>query len=325
MLERLKEVRIPAANALTHTDAMAIYQALQPFMPAPQNGLCQRATRLIDILTEFDGLILDGHGVVNLGNEPIDGIAELLDAAAGMAKPVLILTNGASLPSTRAFAKYQKWRLQIACDDVLSSRDALVGQLEDSLQIQLMSKERIGVFGRSIETLVGSQFMTYGRNDNFWQIGDAFVFLGGVDWNEADQAAFERAMQECPRPLHVANPDVTAPQANGKFSAEPGYWTARMMQRLAKREIPMEVNWYGKPYRPAFDMALNRMKIRLGGTIDHKRIAMVGDSLHTDILGAGSAGMTTVLITDHGLFQNGTALAYCEACGIHPDWIVDTL
>ena len=30
---------------------------------------------------------------------------------------------------------------------------------------------------------------------------------------------------------------------------------------------------------------------------------MVGDSLHTDILGGAAAGMTTVLITDHGLFR----------------------
>ena len=37
---------------------------------------------------------------------------------------------------------------------------------------------------------------------------------------------------------------------------------------------------------------------------------MVGDSLHTDILGGAAAGMTTVLITDHGLFRGQDALLF---------------
>ena len=52
---------------------------------------------------------------------------------------------------------------------------------------------------------------------------------------------------------------------------------------------------------------------------------MVGDSLHTDILGGAAAGMTTVLITDHGLFRGQDALPFCISCGLLPDWIVRTL
>ena len=54
-------------------------------------------------------------------------------------------------------------------------------------------------------------------------------------------------------------------------------------------------------------------------------IAMVGDSLHTDILGGAAAGMTTVLITDHGLFRGQDALPFCISCDLFPDWIVKTL
>jgi FMN phosphatase YigB (HAD superfamily) len=52
---------------------------------------------------------------------------------------------------------------------------------------------------------------------------------------------------------------------------------------------------------------------------------MVGDSLHTDILGARAAGLQAVLLTGYGLFCDGGAHDMIEACGIAPDWIAATL
>ncbi|MEL0233069.1 MAG: HAD hydrolase-like protein [Candidatus Puniceispirillaceae bacterium] len=49
---------------------------------------------------------------------------------------------------------------------------------------------------------------------------------------------------------------------------------------------------------------------------------MIGDSLHTDILGGGAAGMQTVLLTGYGLFAAGGADDMIDACGITPDWVV---
>ena len=105
------------------------------------------------------------------------------------------------------------------------------------------------------------------------------------------------------------------------------------MQAAANQGIKIDVRWYGKPYGPAFDLALARMQIKLGHLsgwpldrpFDASRIAMVGDSLHTDILGGAAAGMTTVLINDHGLFQGRDVLPFCKASGLFPDWIAETL
>ena len=171
----------------------------------------------------------------------------------------LVLTNGGSFSAERAFAKYQDWQLPIKRDDVLSSRDALVAQLAGSPEAPLATDDVIGCFGRVIEPLVGKNIMIYGHDDDFWTRADAFVFLGAIEWGESDQAAFEAAMMARPRPVHIANPDVTAPQANDQFSAEPGYWAARMIQQAAICAIEIDVRWYGKPYQPAFDLALARM------------------------------------------------------------------
>jgi ribonucleotide monophosphatase NagD (HAD superfamily) len=52
---------------------------------------------------------------------------------------------------------------------------------------------------------------------------------------------------------------------------------------------------------------------------------MVGDSLHTDIIGGSAFGLRSVLLTDYGLFRDGGARQMIDACGIYPDWIVDRL
>ena len=329
---QIKQVKIPAADALGLSEVVEIYQALRPSMPAGKMGEARPASRLIDLLDEFDGLILDGYGVINVGDGQIDGIAALLDAAASRDKPVLVLTNGGSFSAENTWKKYQDWQLPIARDDVISSRDAFVSYAGERHAKQT-DVTRVGCFGRNIELLTGDHILAYGRDDDFWQQADEFVFLGALDWQEDDQAAFEVAMINCPRPLHIANPDVAAPQADGRFSPEPGYWTARMMQKAAKQGVAVDVRWYGKPYGPAFNLGLARMQIRLDNLsnrpLDHPfdagRIAMVGDSLHTDILGGAAAGMTTVLITDHGLFRGQDALPICISCGLLPDWIVRTV
>ena len=329
---QIKQVKIPAANALGLSDVMEIYQALRPFMPAGRMGEARPALRLIDILDEFDGLVLDGYGVINVGDGQIDGIAALLDAAASRDKPVLVLTNGGSFSAEHTWKKYKDWQLPIARDDVISSRDAFIFD-SGKRQTNLTDVIRIGCLGRNIEALAADHILAYGRDDDFWRQADEFVFLGALDWHEEDQADFELAMITHPRRLHIANPDVTAPQADGRFSTEPGYWAARMMQAAANKGVQVDVRWYGKPYGPALNLALARMQIRLGNlssrALDHpfdaSRIAMVGDSLHTDILGGAAAGMTTVLITDHGLFRGREALPFCISCGLFPDWIVKTL
>ena len=326
VLTEIKHIKIPPADALDLDTVMAIYQALRPIMPvAGRSGACQTASRLIDILNEFDGLVLDGYGVINIGDGPIEGVKTLLDTAASKAKPVLVLTNGGSFSAERVFVKYQDWQLPIKRGDILSSRDALVAQFAGPSETPLATDDVIGCFGRVIEPLAGKNIMLYGRDDDFWNRADAFVFLGAIEWNESDQLAFEAAMIARPRPVHIANPDVAAPQANDRFSTEPGYWSARMMQQAAIRAIEVDVRWYGKPYQSAFDLALARMARLLDRPLNRKRIAMVGDSLHTDILGGNAAGMTSVLVTDYGLFRSRAALPYCTACDIYPDWVVNSL
>jgi predicted HAD superfamily phosphohydrolase YqeG len=52
---------------------------------------------------------------------------------------------------------------------------------------------------------------------------------------------------------------------------------------------------------------------------------MVGDTLHTDVLGGAAAGCRSVLVTDHGLFAGHDAARFISASGIRPDFIVPSI
>ncbi len=49
---------------------------------------------------------------------------------------------------------------------------------------------------------------------------------------------------------------------------------------------------------------------------------MVGDTLHTDVLGGAAAGCRSVLVTDHGLFAGRDTAPFIAASGIVPDFII---
>lgn len=50
------------------------------------------------------------------------------------------------------------------------------------------------------------------------------------------------------------------------------------------------------------------------------RIAMCGDTLHTDIMGASARGWRTVLVTDDGLFAGFDTDAFSRRSGLFADW-----
>ena len=46
---------------------------------------------------------------------------------------------------------------------------------------------------------------------------------------------------------------------------------------------------------------------------------MIGDTLHTDVLGGQAAGLATILVTEHGLFAGHDTAPYIAQSGIVPD------
>jgi glycerol 3-phosphatase-2 len=314
--------RLDTALPLTRQRTLQLYQGTGALMPAARPARTRPIARLTDHLDEFDGLILDGYGVINIGAELVPGIARFLEAVAKRGLALAVLTNGASFPASRAAEKYEKWGLPIASEAVISSRDALIRQLYARPP------------GQAILTLDrASQPLDPPASAGFTELradagaglaaqldqADAVVMLGAISWSEEEFDLLAAAMRARPRPFWVANPDVSAPQPDG-FSTEPGYWAIRLMQ-----EAGIQPDFIGKPHAPAFELGFEAVQKQAGRALDRRRVAMVGDSLHTDILGGSAFGLQTVLLSGYGLLAGLDAEQIIAETGIAPDWLAAEL
>lgn len=58
--------------------------------------------------------------------------------------------------------------------------------------------------------------------------------------------------------------------------------------------------------------------------IEPRRVLAVGDTLHTDILGARHAGFTSLLV-ESGVLRGQQSDNFINASGIHPDFVAPTI
>lgn len=316
MTDPLAGLSIPAADSIALDDIIAMYEALRPYTPpaCPPAVAPRETARLVDILPHVDALVLDGFGVINVGADRIDGIVEFFEAAAAQQVAVSVLTNGAGQGADASWVKYRDWGLPITRQQVVSSRDALEAELPI-----IIGDRHVAPLGPMARPLGIAGELTFANDPDLFERADCFAFLGSAGWDESLQARLEAALFRGGVELLVGNPDISAPLGSA-FSAEPGYWALRAMQATGVRP-----RWYGKPHQDAFDLVLARLESTQGRPFDRNRVAMVGDSLHTDVLGARAAGLQAVLLTGYGLFSEGGAHDMIRSCGIVPDWIVATL
>ena len=310
----LQNFSIPPAGSLDMDDLIDLYESIRPWLPTPRPAVTRRADRMLAVLDYVDALFLDGFGVLNVGLAPIDGIHDFLETAAARGVALMVLTNGASHEADVTWQKYRGWELPLARNQLVSSRDALAAEID-----RLTSGKRLGVIGAGVQPFGRPDELTMNEPDKLFAEADCFAFLGSGSWLEVDQRRLESALRQPGRALFVANPDIGAPY-DGQFSTEPGYWAVRAMQTTGIRP-----KWFGKPHPAAFDIALAQLQQVYGRPFARDRVAMVGDSLHTDVLGASAAGLQSVLLTDYGLFREGGADAMVRRCGITPDWMIARL
>lgn len=148
-------------------------------------------------------------------------------------------------------------------------------------------------------------------DDDLWESAEGFLFLSSARWGPDLQERLVACLKRRPRPLVVGNPDLVAPRESG-LTIEPGFWAHDLQDRTGEAPV-----FFGKPYVDAFRIAARR----LGGG----RLAMIGDTLHTDILGGEGAGYDTVLVTDHGILAGRPVAPFVSRAGIVPTWILPSI
>lgn len=294
--------------------AFAAYERIRSRLPAVA-GVAQapeRLTSLADLADRFDVFLLDAFGVLNIGDTAISGAADRVAALQAMGKRVMVLTNAASFPAARQVAKYAGLGFDFAADDVISSRDALRAALppsDEGWHWGVMAAADDG-----FEDLAGYRLSPLLDDPKPYAEVDGFLMLSTADWTGTRQAMLVAALAARPRMVLVGNPDLVAPREGG-FTVEPGHYAHDLIDRTGT-----SARFFGKPFGNIFDLAF----ARLPQGQDRARVVMVGDSLHTDVLGGRAAGVATALIAGHGFFAGHDLAPYLAESGIVPDFLLET-
>ena len=291
--------------------AFTQYECVRKVLPAADFPTGSKyIANLSEVADRFDVFLLDAFGVLNVGETPIPGAPERVAALQAMGKRAMVLTNGASLPAERSMEKYKLFGFDFERADVISSREILM----ENLRYQTPTVWGCMALNTSKLEEFPAQVLALGDDLQLYNDVGGFILLGSAGWTSARQAMMVKSLNANPRPILVGNPDLVAPRETD-LSLEPGWFGHK-----TAHETGIAPKFFGKP----FDAIFTEARKRVPASIPNHRIAMVGDTLHTDILGGKAAGFGTVLIAEHGLFRGKDVTSYIEASGIVPDFIAPT-
>ncbi len=274
------------------------------FPKVTERTATQDVGSLLDICGDVDAFVFDAFGVLNVGETLIPGADLRLEELRARGCAVRVLTNAASYDRDGAIAKFKRLGLALADDEIITSRDAARMYLDEG---------RWGVITADEDSMsdLPETALRLGDDAAAYDLVDSFLFLSTAAWTPSRQALLMRAMQSRPRSLYIGNADLAAPRDAG-FSVEPGHFG-----HLIADMMPEQVRFFGKPFPEVYDLA----EATLPGVAAH-RIAMCGDTLHTDILGAAARGWRTVLVTQDGLFAGHDTSLFSSRSNLFADWRV---
>ncbi|MBE9477051.1 MAG: HAD hydrolase-like protein [Proteobacteria bacterium] len=286
------------------------YETARPRLPQLTfTNTTRNVNNLSEIADHFDTFLLDGFGVLNVGDRAVPGAVARVAELRALGKRVLLVTNSASASRQNQVARYKKRGFDFRIDDIISSREPALTAIAQGPEYKwgLVADPAYGCDG--IAHLDG---VFLGDDSAAYDSVDAFLMLGCTQWTKARQEILVQSIRSNPRPVFVGNPDIAALLESG-ISRQPGHFAHRLADATG-----IAPQFFGKPFLNIFDYAFTQ----LDPDFDRDRTIMVGDSLHTDILGGRGAGVKTALVTDFGTLAGMDVKAAINTSGIIPDYIM---
>ena len=274
---------------------------------AHTNKSMQDINSLIDISNTVGAFVFDAFGVLNVGETLIKGADQRLLELRAQGNHIRILTNAASYDRAGAVSKFERLGLEIHPSEIITSRDAALDALTPGIW---------GVIATPEDNLADIENETIRLEEDAapYYMVDGFLFLSSSSWSKAKQKTLEAALQRRARTVLIANADLVAPRENG-FSLEPGYFGHLIVDAGIH-----DVRFFGKPFPEVYELVEKSLP-----DLVPQNIAMCGDTLHTDILGAAARNWRTVLVTKDGMFNGHDTQLFCDQSDIFPDWRVERI
>lgn len=264
---------------LTTQKVFERYEDIRPRLP--QTGYPQTTSDIASILEisdEMDAFIFDAFGVLNLGDQLIAGADFALKELRSAGKEVRVLTNAASYDKAGAVKKFSNLGIRFDTQEIITSRDAAIKNLTPGLW---------GIISAADDKLddLSFNYIRLKNDTKAYDKVDGFLFLSTSDWNSQKQLFLKNSILKNDRPVIIANADLVAPRESG-FTLEPGFYGHELIDLGASN-----VKFFGKPYPEVYSLVTKSLS-----GVPGEKIAMCGDSLHTDILGAAAQGWKLFLL-----------------------------
>jgi glycerol-1-phosphatase len=306
----LSDGQNPFNPTFSSDSAFAAYEHIRDLLPKARfPSSSRKVDDLGAIADQFDAFVFDAFGVLNVGDSPIPGAVNRLAALKAAGKTCVVITNAASYDRQAAIDKFTRLGFGFVPAEIVTSRKAA----EEAVTAIDAGKSwaALGLDPSEAGILPFDAVFPAGEPAAYDR-ADGFVFLSTLRWTDERQQLLEASLGRRRRPVVVANPDIIAPREGG-LSTEPGYYGYRLaLMGLA------DPQFHGKPFPGVYDLARRGHPAIAEG----RRVLMIGDTLHTDVLGGAAQGWSTALVSDHGLFKGADVTPLIAQSGIVPDFIM---
>ncbi len=267
------------------------------------------------VIQQYDAIFFDAFGVLKNYNGLIEGVAETIYKLHNDQKQIFILTNDSSRSPFELAKKYQQQGIDLITEENMISSGMLA---REYLQLKI-KKGTIAYLGTKnsahyVENLgLPTLPISEVKPENFSDIS-ALVLLDeeGFNW-ESDLSKSINLLRHKNIPVVVANTDRTYPVSNNQINIAIGGIANMLEDIVGKRFIR-----FGKPDVPLFIYAYE--KLSAIKSIPKDKILMVGDTLHTDILGGNKFGIHTALVLSGNTLPDQYHFLI-NSSGIIPDYV----
>ena len=235
-------------------------------------------------LGRYDAAIVDLWGVIHDGVQPYPAVPDALKRLKAAGIRVILLSN-APRRSSRVVAMLE--RMGIARDayfDILTSGEIAHRTMADRSRDAKTRREIFHIGPARDEALLDD--LGYVRVSRLAEA--AWILCTGPTNDEVQTAAdFTAEIAEGVArklPFLCANPDLTVMRQEREIVCAGAI-------ALAYEQAGGQVEWFGKPYPPAYQACFSLLP-----GMERPRIVCIGDSLRTDIAGADRMNLDSILV-----------------------------
>ncbi len=244
---------------------------------------------------EFDLLLFDIDGTLTSEGAPFPGARSLLELLRERDFPHLLLTNDAFSSHREKAALLQKTGLPVMPEHIYSCGDALKLWVRRSGY----RGELLFQCGKLGDPSYAEQAGIRTTEDpkELPRCSGVIFGEGHYDWHRHLEAVFNAFLERPELPMIVVNPDSYWPCGSRRGMGIGSGAQARFIcTLLAEAGLTVTPCYIGKPYPLIYKSVEAELTARLGRPVPPERIAMVGDSLYSDIQGANANGLRSCLV-----------------------------